>query len=152
MSALKVDAIKNGTVIDHVPAGKAIKLVTLLKLDDEDKVITIGRFFKSKKTDRKDIIKIEDKELTPHEVNQVYLIAPGATINIIQNHTIVKKFTVVMPKSFENIITCPNSKCISNHENCTTKFYPKMDGKESKLYCHYCEKIFTAEEINKSLK
>lgn len=152
MSALKVDAIKNGTVIDHITAGKAIKLITLLDLDDGEKTITIGRYFKSKKSERKDIVKIEDKELTPHEVNQVYLIAPEATINIIRDGVIIKKFTVAIPKLFENIITCPNSKCISNHEACTTKFYPKIDGKISKLYCHYCEKIFTPEEISQSLK
>lgn len=152
MSALKVDAIKNGTVIDHITAGKAIKLITLLGLDNGEKTITIGRYFKSKKTDRKDIVKIEDKELTPHEVNQVYLIAPKATINIIQNNIITKKFTVQIPELFENIVVCPNLKCISNHESCATKFYPKIDGKESKLYCHYCEKIFTTEEINKNLK
>ncbi|MDO8509565.1 MAG: aspartate carbamoyltransferase regulatory subunit [bacterium] len=152
MTALKVDAIKNGTVIDHIPAGKAIKLITLLGLDDGEKTITIGRYFKSKKTERKDIVKIEDKELTPHEVNQVYLVAPEATINIIRNSTITKKFTVELPTLFENIVICPNAKCISNHEICTTKFYPKKNGKESRLYCHYCEKIFSSEEINKSLK
>lgn len=150
MRAFKVFTIQDGTVIDHIPSGRALRLIQLLKLVDSGNIVTMGANFKSKKTSKgKDLIKIENKELTPDEVNRVALIAPEATINIIRNFEIAKKYTVELPEVFEDIGACPNPKCITNSDPHTPKFYPSLEKNETmRIKCHYCEKLFSPEEIN----
>lgn len=147
MRAYKVYAIKQGTVIDHIPDGKGLPLIELLQLHAGNHIVTMGSHFQSKRMGKKDVVKIEHKELTPEEVNQVCLLAPTASINIIRNFKIIKKFTIETPEIFEGIIACPNPRCITNHETCVTKFYPKKDKKNLKVRCHYCEKIYPHQEI-----
>lgn len=139
----KVFAIKNGTVIDHIPAGKGLLLIKTLKLPREKKIVTIGLNLKSKKLGLKDLVKIEDRELTQEEVNQVALFAPAATINIIRNFEVAKKMKVRIPAIIVNLLKCPNPKCITENEQVITKFYPLAQG----FCCHYCERIFSEEEI-----
>lgn len=143
LKTYKVPAIKNGTVIDHIPAGRALTLVKVLKLPKHDKIVSLGLNFKSKAQGKKDLIKVEDKELTPEEVSQVAILVPNATINIIRNFEVVKKFKPQMPEEIVKLITCPNPKCITNNEPVITKFHP-LGGSYK---CHYCERGFTEEEI-----
>ncbi len=144
----KVFAIENGTVIDHIPDGRALTLVKVLKLAKHDKIVSLGLNFKSKAEGKKDIIKVEDKELTPEEVSQVAILVPKATINIIRDFEVAKKFKPEMPKEIVKIIKCPNPKCITNNEPVITKFHPLASTKKEYTYkCHYCERGFTEEEI-----
>jgi aspartate carbamoyltransferase regulatory subunit len=142
---LKVDAIKEGTVIDHIPRAKALDVIKILKLKEED-VVTIGINFSSKKLGRKDIIKIENKELTEEEVNKIALIAPDATLNIIKDYNVVKKIEIKLPEILEGIIKCPNPNCISNNEKVISRFFV-ISEKPVKVRCAYCERIFTSDEI-----
>lgn len=144
---LKVLAIKNGTVIDHIPAGVGLKIIKLLKLEKYDDTITTGTNLQSKKQGRKDIIKIENMELSKDQVNQVALAAPSASINIIKNYQVVKKFEVEVPEEMINIVKCPNPKCITNNEETKTKFYTVENGKKFKLKCAYCERVFNQEDV-----
>ncbi len=84
MKQIKVNAIKNGTVIDHITAGKIRKVLDILSLDGTD-VVMIGMNLSSNKLGKKDIIKIENKELSGSEVNSIALIAPEATLIIIKD-------------------------------------------------------------------
>lgn len=143
----RVYAIENGTVIDHIPGGQAVRLITLLRLLNSDSIVTMGANMPSKKMGHKDIIKIENRELTPDEINQVYLIAPEASINIIRKGTVSKKFTVEIPQLLTTVAHCPNVKCITNHEIIKTKFTPKKSGKKIFFQCHYCEKEFDQGEL-----
>ncbi|OGH64742.1 MAG: aspartate carbamoyltransferase regulatory subunit [Candidatus Magasanikbacteria bacterium RIFCSPHIGHO2_01_FULL_41_23] len=143
----RVFKIANGTVIDHVPGGQAVRLITLLRLLNSDSIVTMGANMPSKKLGRKDIIKIENRELTPDEINQVYLIAPEASINIIRNGEISKKFPVEIPGLLTTVAHCPNPKCITNHEIIKTKFTPKRAGKKIFFQCHYCEKEFDQRDL-----
>lgn len=144
---LKVLAIKHGSVIDHLPAGTALRIIKILKLDNHENTITTGINLPSKRQGKKDIIKIENKELTSDEVNQVALLAPSASINIIKNYQVVKKFNVSIPKELKGIITCPNPQCVTNHEELTTKFLTSSEKKILKLKCYYCERLYNQEEI-----
>lgn len=146
MRAYKVFAIENGTVVDHIRAGMAVKLIELLNLMSGDTILTMGTRFPSKKMGKKDILKIEKRELTPEEINQICLIAPEASINIIRNNTVHKKFTVDMPKVLTKVAKCPNPKCITNHEATVTKFN-LLGTKEKFFACHYCEKQFGPSEL-----
>ena len=104
----------------------------------------------SKEIGRKDILKIENRELEHSELNQLALIAPKATINIVRNYEIVKKDKIILSDEINSLIKCTNSKCITNYENepITPKFeviekYPPV------VRCHYCERVIKTEEIEK---
>jgi len=144
----KVYAIEHGTVIDHIPAKKALAIVTVLQLASKQHVITIGLNFDSKKNEHKDVIKIEKRELTPEEANVIAVFAPGATINIIRNFVVSEKFTVTVPKSISKLIVCPNPMCITNHESMNTLFHiSHTDALPLSFRCEYCEKQFVQEEL-----
>lgn len=145
---LAVNAIKNGTVIDHIYAGEALKIVLLLCLNKHPKIVTLGLNLPSKTLEAKDIIKIEDRELNPQEANQVALLAPKATINIIKEYEVIKKFPVQIPDLINSQFSCPNPKCISNHEKIATVFYVKQRQQHRVLQCKFCRKVFTQHEIN----
>ena len=142
---LRVDAIKEGTVIDHIPSPKALDVIKILRLKKTD-IITIGINFPSKKHEKKDIIKIENKELTEKEANRIALIAPDATLNIIKDYNVIKKMEIKLPHVLEGIIKCPNPNCISNNEPIVSKFF-LISEKPVKVRCAYCERIFSSDEI-----
>ena len=138
-----VAAIENGTVIDHIPAGQGMRIVRLLKLADHKKKVTLGLNLPSKSLGYKDLIKVEGREISEEEANQIALFAPKATLNIIRNFQIQKKFSVTLPDSISKILTCPNSTCITNHEPVVTCFDVSRFGQKVLLQCTYCEKGFT---------
>ena len=89
MKEMKVNMIENGTVIDHIPAGKATKVLDLLKASGEITLIAMN--VGSSKMGKKDVLKMENKFLSPDEMKKVAAIAPTATINTIKNFNIVEK-------------------------------------------------------------
>jgi aspartate carbamoyltransferase regulatory subunit len=95
----------------------------------------------------KDLIKVENRELTPEEISKLAILAPDATINIIRNFQIYKKFHAELPEIISYVIVCPNPKCITNHERMETRFHVKPENRVVKLKCHYCEKTFAQNEI-----
>ena len=145
MKQLKVDAIKNGTVIDHITAGKVLKVADILNLHGTD-VVMIGMNLASKRIGKKDIIKIENRELSHNEVNSIALIAPKATLTIIKNFEVVKKVSLEMPEYIENLIVCPNPQCITSMEDIPSKF-KITDNEPPKARCVYCEKKYTIDEV-----
>lgn len=146
---LIVAVIKNGTVIDHIPAGQGLRIVKLLNLDKHKKQVALGLNLSSKTLKHKDLIKVEERELTSEEVNQVAILAPQATISIIEESKIVRKFHVSIPETLAGIIHCPNQQCISNHEKIVSLFLIKQKAKRNLLCCKYCRKTFYEHEINK---
>lgn len=153
-SELKIRAIENGTVIDHITANKALHILKILGLpDSETKNVTVAMNVSSAEIGRKDILKIENRELGHKELNQVALIAPKATINIIRNFEPVKKDKIILSDNITGIIKCTNPKCITNYENepITPKFhvinkYPPV------VRCHYCEKLIKTEDIDRQFE
>ncbi|MBI2426408.1 MAG: aspartate carbamoyltransferase regulatory subunit [Candidatus Kerfeldbacteria bacterium] len=149
MKAFKVYAIKNGTVIDHVPARKGIQIIERLKLLDHENIVTLGIGFSSKRMGSKDVVKIEDKELTSNEVNQVAMIAPEATLNIIRNYKLKKKIKIRIPKVLKSILRCPNPSCVTNHESVESRFL-RVNGKDRPytFKCVYCQHVFIRSELS----
>jgi aspartate carbamoyltransferase regulatory subunit len=143
---LKVDPIKNGTVIDHIKAGKAFQVAEILNFGNTDKEIMIGVNLPSEKMGKKDIIKIENRELSKEEAGSIALISPGATLIIINDYQVVKKFGIDIPKKIKKHIVCPNPNCITNVEQVRTKF--ELAGKRPiEIRCFYCEKKYNIEEV-----
>ncbi len=143
---LKVDPIKNGTVIDHITAGKAMQVIELLNLNHTKSLMMIGINLSSKKIGKKDIIKIENRVLTDDEVNSIALISPEATLTIIDNFEVVKKRKIHLPEKISKYIICPNPNCVTNIENVTTKFLIKAN-KAVEVKCEYCEKKYSIEHV-----
>lgn len=146
MRAYKVYAIKEGTVIDHIKSGSALKVIEVLELDDSTNIISIGMNFDSKKVGKKDIIKIENRELSKDELDKIAIISPSASINIIKDHEVYKKFKVDIPNSFTGVIKCRNPQCITRNEETPSKFstYSKDP---LKVKCNYCEKVYVNFEL-----
>lgn len=143
----KVYAIKQGTVIDHIPKMKALDVIEILGINgDSDSVVTLGMNMNSKKYGKKDVVKIEKKELTKAELNKIALVAPYATINIIRDFKIAEKFNAKLPNLIEGIVKCGNPNCITRHEPISTRFY-LVSREPLKIKCHHCEKIFKSEDI-----
>ena len=145
---LRVSKIKYGTVIDHITSGHALDVVRILGITGrEEGPITIAINVPSKRLKRKDIVKIEGRELKPQEVHKIALIAPHASINIIRDYRVVRKEEVKLPKTIDNIIKCANPACISNsNEPVRSKFYVDCDEPLS-LKCHYCGYIVEKKDV-----
>ncbi len=137
---LKVSALENGTVLDHMPAEIVYKALDILNLKGIDNQITIGINLNSKLYGKKGIIKIADRFFEDEELNKLALIAPNATVNVIRNFKVVEKKKLVMPEKIEGIARCMNPKCITNHQPVRTRFTVMDENGEISLLCHYCEK------------
>lgn len=137
---LVVSAIKEGTVIDHIPAKDLFKVITILGLDHIENQITFGTNLESKKLGKKAIIKISGMTFRTEDINKIALVAPEAKLNIIKDYVVREKRIVDLPDLITGIAKCVNPKCITNHEEVKTKF-SVVDKKHVKLRCFYCEKI-----------
>ena len=143
---LSVSAIKEGTVIDHIPATALFKVVSLLNLDKLDTMITIGNSLGSSKLGKKGIIKLSKVFFKDDEINRIALVAPCAKLNIIRDYDVVEKRVVEIPDEIIGIVRCVNPKCITNNQEVTTR-YEVISKSEVKLKCHYCEKITDQDNI-----
>lgn len=140
MKEIKVAPIKNGTVIDHISCGMAFKVLKILGISDAnvDSTVSVLMHVPSKKTEWKDIVKVEDKELEPIEVDKISLVAPDATINIIRNFEVVEKKRVELPDVAVGILKCGNPNCVTNsREPVRTEFVLKSRN-PIRLSCSYC--------------
>lgn len=144
---LKVSAIKDGTVIDHIPATHLFKVISILGLDKIDNQITFGTNLESQQLGRKAIIKVAGKFFEDDEINKISLVAPHAKLNIIKEYEVVEKRAVQIPEKIVGIVKCFNPKCITNNEAMTTRF-SLVQEEPVALKCHYCEKITNEEHLH----
>ncbi len=138
---LMVAAIKNGTVIDHIPSAKLFQVVRLLHLEDQNvqSQVMIGYNLPSAKMGNKSIIKIADRFFTDAELNVLSVVAPNASLCIIRDYEVVEKKRVELPREIVGIVKCANPKCITNNESMRTFFH--VTGADSGIIqCRYCEK------------
>ena len=137
---MKVTAIEEGTVIDHIPAGSLFKVIKILGLNQLDDQITFGTNLTSGRLGKKAIVKVSGKFFLPEEINRIALVAPHASLNIIRGYEVVEKQDVSLPKEVQGIVRCVNPKCITNHDEITPRF-DVLHGDPVTLRCHYCERI-----------
>lgn len=145
---LSVSAICNGTVIDHINSGQAIRIIHLLGLLEKKYKVTVGLNLPSKRMKLKDIIKIENHSLKNEEANEITVFSPEATINIIKNFEVVEKITTTLPPSISGVFSCPNPICITHNEPVETFFNIEVQSKQVNLVCKYCEKTFDRNDVN----
>jgi len=144
---LKVAALRNGTVIDHIPADKLYKVVSILHLDTCEHQITIGNNLDSAKVGKKGIIKISDRAFEEDETNKIALIAPNAKINIIRDFIVVEKRPLILPEEIREIVQCTNPVCITNNQPVATRFHIQKHDGEIMLKCHYCEREVQRDKV-----
>jgi len=147
---LLIRKIENGTVIDHITAGYALDVLRILGIRGrEGNVISIAMNVPSRKLGRKDIVKIEDRELRPEEVDRIALIAPQATINIIRDFAVAEKKRVTLPEVIVGIVKCANPTCISNSNEPVTSQLNVVQRSPLLLRCHYCGTLMEKEDVLK---
>jgi len=147
-SQLLVRRIKDGTVIDHIEAGKALFVLRALSVTGkEGNVITVALNVPSSKHGKKDIIKVENRFLETSETNKLALIAPRATINIIRDYKLVEKRKIQLPNSIVGIFKCPNLKCITNSGEEIRSTIDVIDKQKVVLKCRYCARTLSIDEL-----
>jgi len=144
---LAVAAIKHGTVIDHIPAGQALRIIRLLNLLNTKHKVTVGLNLPSKSMGHKDLLKIENRKLSSEEARDIIVFAPKATINIIENFEVHHKIASDFPDHITGIFICPNVLCVTHSEPITSFFYIEEQSKKVKLTCKYCEKQFDRDQV-----
>ncbi|WP_305420415.1 aspartate carbamoyltransferase regulatory subunit [Photobacterium leiognathi] len=144
---LKVEAIKNGTVIDHIPAHVGIKVLKLFSMDNSNQRVTIGLNLPSSALGAKDLIKIENVFINEDQANQLALYAPKATVNQIESYEVVKKLNLSLPDFISAVFKCPNTNCISHGEPVDSGFKVLTKKADIQLKCKYCEKVFSREIV-----
>lgn len=148
MPSLTVSKIENGTVIDHIPAGNALKILNVVSDSGEDAVISVIMNVDSRTIGRKDILKIEGKEMDPWEIDSVALFAPSATLNVIEGYEVVDKQQLDVPETVAGIIDCPNPDCITNADEPADTVFHVIAENPVELKCRYCESAFGHDDLN----
>ncbi len=134
---MNVDSIMNGIIIDHITAGRGMKLYTLLNLDELDCSVALIKNVVSHRLGKKDIIKI-DADI-PVNVDLIGYVDPGATINVVRDGKLVEKRNLELPDRLVNVIRCKNPRCITSVEQELDHVFRLAD-REKKIYrCIYCE-------------
>lgn len=144
---LSVAAIHNGTVIDHIASDQTLRIMHMLKLLKKKLKVTVGFNLPSKRLGFKDLIKIENHELTPDEANQIIVLAPNATINIIRDYDVMEKLKTSLPEYIQSIFICPNRSCVTRTEKVDSCFTVEEMASQVKLVCRYCEKSFERTQV-----
>ena len=139
---MKVTKINNGIVIDHITPGRGIFVINILGLPDlaHGSVVSAVLNVPTKNGKRKDIIKIEGKNLDSQELDIISLIAPEATINIIENTEVVRKHTVKLPQTVLGIVRCVNPNCITNQREPIESNFTVVSSDPVVLRCSFCER------------
>lgn len=140
---IKVEKISNGTVIDHIPGGMGKKVLGILGIDEHyPHRVALMINVPSKRMGKKDIVKIEGIFVDKEKANAIALIAPHATVNVIRNEKVERKFDAELPETL-SMGKCPNPNCITNIEHGFEEFR-----KEGESYrCIYCERVFKSGEL-----
>ena len=131
--------LENGTVIDHLPVGFAVRALRMLGLP-ADGPITIGMNVPSARYDRKDIVRVEGLELGKHDLDRLALLGRSVTVSIVKDGDVTGKIVLEVPERVEGIIVCPNPTCITNQEPVRTVFH-RLGEFPYRFRCEYCERV-----------
>ena len=141
---LNIDSIQNGIVIDHIQAGKGMRIYELLELDKLDCCVALIKNARSSKLGRKDIIKIEGDLAINFDV--LGFIDNNITVCTIKNGELVKKENIVLPRRIKNVVKCKNPRCITSTEENLDQIFVLCDEKGHRYRCLYCEQAYKSHE------
>lgn len=141
-----IPAIKNGSVIDHIPSRDTFRIMRVLDPQEFIYPISVTLNLESKKMGKKGVIKIDTRILTKNEVNKIAIFAPHASVSIIKNYEVVEKIQVKIPSELVGIINCTNPICVTNKEDVITNFEVVREN-PLELKCHHCERVYGKDEV-----
>ena len=141
---LNIDSIQNGIVIDHIQAGKGMRIYELLELDKLDCCVALIKNARSSKMGRKDIIKIEGDLAINFDV--LGFIDNNITVCTIKNGELVKKENIVLRRRIKNVVKCKNPRCITSTEENLDQIFVLCDEKAHRYRCLYCEQAYKSHE------
>ena len=134
---MNIDSIKNGIVIDHITAGRSMKIFRLLGLESLDCSVALIKNVTSRKTGKKDIIKIDSDFDVDTDI--LGYVDPGVTVNIIKDGKIAEKRTLELPTEPTDVLKCKNPRCITSTEQELPHIF-RLTDREHRVYrCIYCE-------------
>ena len=134
---MNIDSIKNGYVLDHIKAGKALEIYGQLNLANLDCQVALITNAKSKKMGTKDIIKID--RLIDIDLDKLGFIDPNITVDVVKNEKLIEKKKIDLPEKIVNVAKCKNPRCITSVEKDLDQIFVLTD-RENQIYrCHYCE-------------
>lgn len=145
----RVTAIRNGTVVDHIPAGHALQVIQMLRIDmTRTTPVSLVMNVPSDKLGRKDVLKVEDRELSQEELDRLALIAPTASIAIIRNHAVAEKLKVELADDLINIASCSFSNCITKNAREPLPQRLRVISRDPlEVRCYYCGRDQDLEEL-----
>ncbi len=140
-----VGQIKDGIVLDHIKAGRGMKIYDTLKLGELDCAVALIVNADSEKMGKKDIIKISG--LIDIDFNILGFIDPGVTVNIINDGKVVKREKIDLPERITGVLKCKNPRCITTVEQELQHVF-KLCDEDNKVYrCIYCETKADLESV-----
>ncbi|HBG65744.1 MAG TPA: aspartate carbamoyltransferase regulatory subunit [Treponema sp.] len=142
---INIAEIKNGLVIDHIQAGKGWKVFKWLGLDDATFSTALIVNAASKKTGKKDIIKIDN--ILNIDYSVLGYIDSDITVNVIQDSQIVKKIRMALPEKIEGMIRCKNPRCITVTEHYVPQEFRLVSREKKQYRCIYCDALYSAGTI-----
>jgi aspartate carbamoyltransferase regulatory subunit len=144
-----IPKIKEGIVIDHIPAGRGMNVLLAIRSYPgmERELMTVGLNYKSTKFGRKDIVKLATTHLPEEIVEHVALVAPGVSIKRIRDYQVDKKYVIPFPDTIVNKLACRNPNCITNYEKRVTTMFCCFDETKRQVKCRHCERIFLLDEL-----
>ena len=145
---LNVGKIEEGFVLDHIKAGRAMKLYHYLKLDQLDYPVALIRNARSNAMGRKDILKIEC-DIDDLDLDVLAFIDQNITVNVIKDGEIIEKRSLRLPKELNNVIHCHNPRCILSVERSLPHIFYLSDEKSGTYRCRYCDEKYTVSDAEK---
>jgi len=145
---LLIRRIKEGTVIDHIRAGEALRVLQILGINGkEGEIVSVAMNVPSSKIEKKDVVKVANRFLKSEETDKLALVAPQATVNLIKNYKVSEKRKVELPLVFRGLLRCPNPTCVSNmpHEPIISTI-DVVDKDLPLLRCRFCQRIITSAD------
>ena len=145
----RVTAIRNGTVVDHIPAGHALQVIQMLRINmTRTTPVSLVMNVPSDKLGRKDVLKVEDRELNQEELDRLALIAPTASIAIIRNHAVAEKLKIELADDLINIASCSFSNCITKNAREPLPQRLRVISRDPlEVRCYYCGRDQDLEEL-----
>ena len=132
-----IGQIKDGIVLDHITAGKAMSIYNILKLGELDCTVAMIKNADSPKLGKKDIIKIGT--LLDLDLDVLGYLDPGITVHVIRDSVVAERRKVALPERVVGVIKCKNPRCITSIEQEIVHEF-KLTDRNKKVYrCIYCE-------------
>lgn len=132
-----IGQIRDGIVLDHITAGRAMEIYNILGLGKLDCTVAMIKNADSAKKGTKDIIKIG--KVIDLDFDVLGYIDPGITVNIIRDGELAKREHLSLPEKVTDIIRCKNPRCITSTEQ-EIKHVFRLVNPEKRIYrCIYCD-------------